>query len=57
MWVRAEEKLSTAVGNNWYEKGIDNFVVMTGGLLALARTHPDLIEGVLPTHLLVEKKN
>lgn len=41
-----------AVAGNWYEKGIDNFVVMSGGLLALARTHPDLIEGPLPTHFL-----
>lgn len=48
----AEEKLAAAVGSNWYEKGIDNFVVLSGGLLALARGHPDLIEGTLPMHLL-----
>lgn len=48
----AEEKLAAAVGSNWYEKGIDNFVVLSGGLLALARAHPDLIEGTFPMHLL-----
>lgn len=47
-----EEKLSVAVACNWYEKGIDNFVVMSGGALALARTHPDLIDGALPMHLI-----
>lgn len=41
-----------AVGSNWYEKGIDNFVVVSGGLLAVARTHPDLVEGALPMHLM-----
>lgn len=46
-----EEKVAAAVGTAWYEKGIDNFVVMSGGLLAMARTHPDLIEGDLPMHL------
>ena len=40
------------MGSNWYEKGIDNFVVLSGGLLALARAHPDLIDGDLPMHLL-----
>lgn len=48
----AEEKLAAAVATAWYEKGIDNFVVVSGGLLAVARTHPHLIEGVLPMHLL-----
>jgi hypothetical protein len=47
-----EEKLAAAVGSNWYEKGIDNYVVLSGGLLALARAHPDLIEGTLPMHLM-----
>ena len=41
-----------AVGNNWYEKGIENFVVLTGGLMAVARAQPDLIDGTLPMHLL-----
>ena len=48
----ADEKLSIAVASNWYEKCIDNFVVISGGLLAIARAHPDLIEGELPMHLL-----
>jgi hypothetical protein len=48
----SEEKLAVAVGNNWYEKGIDNFVILTGGLLAVARAQPDLVEGTLPMHLL-----
>lgn len=47
-----EEKLAVAVGSNWYEKGIDNFVVLSGGLLAVARTHPDLVEGALPMRLM-----
>ena len=53
-WVCAlpEEKLAVAVGNNWYEKGIDNFVILTGGLLAVARAQPDLIDGTLPMYVL-----
>eukprot|EP00960_Hanusia_phi_P075619 768448-Hanusia_phi.AAC.7 len=25
-----EERISVAIGNLWYEKGIDNFVILTG---------------------------
>mmetsp|Transcript_42555 Transcript_42555/g.101282 ORF Transcript_42555/g.101282 Transcript_42555/m.101282 type:complete len:295 (-) Transcript_42555:77-961(-) len=42
------EKLSVAVGTNWFEKGIDNFVVLSGGMGALAQKHAHLIEGSLP---------
>lgn len=47
-----EEKMAVAVGTNWYEKGFDNFAVLTGGILAVARADADVIEGDLPSSLL-----
>jgi rhodanese-related sulfurtransferase len=49
------EKLSAAVGTNWYEKGIENFVVLSGGLAALARSHPHLTAGDAPTAVLAAR--
>jgi hypothetical protein len=40
-----EERLSTSVGTLWYEKAIDNFVVLKGGIAALVGEHDDVLEG------------
>ncbi|EKX42259.1 hypothetical protein GUITHDRAFT_111821 [Guillardia theta CCMP2712] len=47
-----EERISVAIGNLWYEKGIDNFVILTGGIAAIVESDPSVIEGDVPQELL-----
>lgn len=41
----SEERLSSSVGTLWYEKAIENFVVLKGGMAALVAENADCLEG------------
>eukprot|EP00245_Coleochaete_scutata_P014051 TRINITY_DN5891_c0_g1_i1.p1 TRINITY_DN5891_c0_g1~~TRINITY_DN5891_c0_g1_i1.p1 ORF type:complete len:232 (+),score=42.76 TRINITY_DN5891_c0_g1_i1:61-756(+) len=43
-----DEKISVPTGNLFYEKGVDNVFVISGGLRELGEKYPELIEGELP---------
>mmetsp|Transcript_25719 Transcript_25719/g.31176 ORF Transcript_25719/g.31176 Transcript_25719/m.31176 type:complete len:156 (+) Transcript_25719:171-638(+) len=44
----SDERIVVPAGNLFFEKGIDNVFVLSGGLKALAQNHPQLAEGQLP---------
>mmetsp|Transcript_7932 Transcript_7932/g.19343 ORF Transcript_7932/g.19343 Transcript_7932/m.19343 type:complete len:289 (+) Transcript_7932:111-977(+) len=51
-----EERLSASVGTLWYEKGIENFVVLKGGMVALMESDRDCFDGSADTLSLDENE-
>ena len=44
----ANERLASPAGNQFFEKGVDNVFVLTGGLRALVEEFPEVIDGEIP---------
>lgn len=43
-----DERVAVPAANLFFEKGVDNVFLLSGGIRALAASHPDLVEGSLP---------
>lgn len=43
-----DERVAVPAGNLFFEKGVDNVFLLSGGLRALSVDYPELIEGELP---------
>lgn len=51
-----DEKVTVGMGNLFFEKGIDNVMILSGGLHAFVEKYEDFVTGTLPDVCIEKKK-